>query len=256
MHTSLRTLALSFALLTSTTLAANTVSLASFTPRINNINNAQCQSVYTATIAACTPSDFLPNTRCSAECVKGLFAVGELVKSSCKDVDVGETSIIGVFQNDLGIRALCPGNSLGNQPAVTTTTSRAAQTSAAATTTRSTSAVPPPASSLATSVSTSTSAAAASSQSRAAQASSSSSLGIVVDPNPTSIAAGSSTGAVQPPASSTKAARPTLPPNAQLSNADSGGGSPFDVQATGGSSQVRVWELGMGVLAVMVVALA
>jgi hypothetical protein len=246
MHTSLRTLALSFALLTSTTLAANTVSLASFTPRINNINNAQCQSVYTATIAACTPSDFLPNTRCSAECVKGLFAVGELVKSSCKDVDVGETSIIGVFQNDLGIRALCPGNSLGNQPAVTTTTSRAAQTSAAATTT----------SSLATSVSTSTSAAAASSQSRAAQASSSSSLGIVVDPNPTSIAAGSSTGAVQPPASSTKAARPTLPPNAQLSNADSGGGSPFDVQATGGSSQVRVWELGMGVLAVMVVALA
>lgn len=249
MHASLRAIAFGFAVLSTGTRAANTVSLSSFTPRINNINDSQCQAVYTKIIEGCTPNDFVPNTRCSSECVKGLFAIGEQVKSECSNVDVGETSIIGVFQNDLGIRALCPGNSLGGStPSTTSSTRTSTQTS-----TRATSAAPP-ASTLTTSTSTLTST--SRSQSQAAQSSSTSSQVLVTDPNPTSIAGGSPTNVAPPPSSSIVGARPTQPPNAQLSNADSGGGSPFDVQATSDSSQLRVLGLMMAALGTTVLFVA
>ncbi|KAF2822095.1 hypothetical protein CC86DRAFT_95576 [Ophiobolus disseminans] len=237
MYASLRTALLTLALLST----VSAVQLANF--QNVKIDNAQCKAAYTTNIEGCQASDFEPqgSAKCTEACVAGLKKIGEVVKRVCKDVDLGDASIIGVFKLDLGVAALCP------RLASATSSAKAPEKSSAAA---------PPASSkvqssaaavqsstlVTSSASTTTTAASASaSQSDVAEASSSSSQGLLVDPSATSIAVAPTT--VIPPSSSTKAASPSRAANAQLSNADSGGGSPFDVQAvTGASSQLRVFE--------------
>ncbi|KAH8722548.1 hypothetical protein GQ44DRAFT_570392, partial [Phaeosphaeriaceae sp. PMI808] len=102
MYTSWGAIGFGLAVLTTT---ASAVQLASFTPRVE-ITQPNCQAAYTTNISGCTPNDFSPSAICSSACVQGLVKIGEVVKRVCRDVDVGETSIIGVFQNDLGLAAL------------------------------------------------------------------------------------------------------------------------------------------------------
>ncbi|KAH7385955.1 hypothetical protein BKA66DRAFT_400666, partial [Pyrenochaeta sp. MPI-SDFR-AT-0127] len=211
------------------------VSLASFIPRID-ILSSQCSTVYNAQIGGCVADDFKPAATCSAACVQGLVKIEEAVKKNCADIDVGETSIIGVFQNGIGIQALCPGvtvTTLSSSTSTTKATSQTSTTQAAATT-----------------VTTSNS------QTDAAKSSSASTGGLTLDPSATATlatltvsAAPSSSGA--PGASSTGnnlSAQPSQLRNSQLSNSDSGGGSPFDVVATGSSSQLRIVDISMATL--------
>lgn len=90
------------------TSAASAISLSNFTPRIENLPS-QCQSAYTTQIEGCVAGDFAVNARCSANCVSGLVKISQLVGRQCANVDVPETSIIGVFLLGQGIPALCPG---------------------------------------------------------------------------------------------------------------------------------------------------
>ena len=248
----LRATILALTLLTTTTSAVQLANFQSLT-----ISNAQCRAAYTTNIDGCTASDFDPpaTAKCSEACVKGLQKIGEVVKRVCKDVDLGETSIIGVFQNDIGVRAVCPNGVVSGVSSAVSSAKVPEKTSAAApvqatSKVQSSSVVALPASTLVTSSSdtiptpTSASVTASASQSEADPSSSTSSQGLIVDPNPTSIAV-----APPPPASSTATASPTQAANAQLSNADSGGGSPFDVQAvTGASSQLQVVDWAMAAL--------
>jgi hypothetical protein len=136
MHITLRSIALSFAILV--TGASATVSLSSFTPRVDNIDNTQCRAAYTTTIKGCVASDFSPPNRCSSACVQGLVDIGALIQRVCANVDVGETSIIGVFQFGIGIASLCPGVEV-----VTITSKSQAQTTWTATSRPATNSVPP-----------------------------------------------------------------------------------------------------------------
>ncbi|EAT82010.2 hypothetical protein SNOG_10616 [Parastagonospora nodorum SN15] len=104
MHTSLRAIAFGVALLISGTSA--TVSLSSFTPRINNIGNTQCESAYNTLIKGCQASDFGGDVVCSAACIRGLQEITQLVQRSCSGVRVDQSSIIGVFQSGIGIKSL------------------------------------------------------------------------------------------------------------------------------------------------------
>lgn len=230
---------LGFAILT-TAATTSAVQLANFQPI--RIENAQCRAAYTTNIEGCQSSDFDPKAtaKCSEACVAGLKKIGEVVKRVCRDVDVGETSIIGVFQNGIGVAALCPVIATPSPPA----SSARPQTSAQPPSSRPASSAATPSSALETVTSSTISA-----SSEATQSSSTSS-GILVDPNPTSISVGSPTNLAPSLASSTAAAAPSRAPNnAQLSNADSGGGSPFDVVAsTGASSQLRAFDLTMATL--------
>jgi hypothetical protein len=71
-----------------------------------------------------------------------------------------------------------------------------------------------------------------------------------LDPNAT----GTFTSSAAPP---TDTAQATQAPNAQLSNADSGGGSPFDVVAAGASSQLKTLDVSIaGLLAAAIALLA
>jgi len=228
MHTSLRTIAFGVALLISGTSA--TVSLSSFTPRINDIGNTQCEATYNTLIKGCQATDFGVNVVCSAACIRGLEGITQQVQRSCSGVRVDQSSIIGVFQNGIGIRSLCPNNEEGASSSTTSARSTtAAQSTQAASSRASATATPTPSSSS----SSDTTSTISETSSSTAQSSTSSSTGLVVDPNPTSVAGSSPTGDAQAPASPTGAGRPNQP---QLSNQDSGGGSPFDVQSTGDSS--------------------
>ncbi|OAK95581.1 hypothetical protein IQ06DRAFT_61135 [Phaeosphaeriaceae sp. SRC1lsM3a] len=244
MHTTMRSLALGLALLISGTSAQ--VSLSSFTPRVDIQNSVQCRAAYTTTIKGCQASDFTPPNRCSSACVQGLQDIGEVIKRVCKDVDVGETSIIGVFQFGIGIASLCPGvDVVTASSSAARTTARTTNTQAATSRTTTTSSVPPPVysldrTSLSLTTSTTTSTLAVSSQ--AAQSTSSQGE-LQVDPSPTSVAGGAPTGDAQPPATSA-AARP----NAQAQNDVSGGGSPFDVAAFGTSSRLRALDCTLAAL--------
>jgi hypothetical protein len=237
MHTTMRSIVLGLAIFITGTSA--TVSLSSFIPRVDIQNNVQCRAAYTTTIKGCQASDFSPPARCSATCVQGLQDIGEVIKKVCKDVDVGETSIIGVFQFGIGIASLCPGVDVVTASSSIVSTASTTRTQAQSSTQVTTSAARPTWS-LATSLTTSTTTTTLGSQSQPPQSSGTSSQALVVDPNPTSIDGGSPTGNVPPPASSTAAARP----DPQFSN-DSGGGSPFDFQATGVSSQLHVLDMTM-----------
>ncbi|KAF1849433.1 uncharacterized protein K460DRAFT_354282 [Cucurbitaria berberidis CBS 394.84] len=253
---SLRAVIVGLVALAGTTSAS--VSLASFIPRIDNLP-AQCASVYNSRIDGCTPDDFKPTATCSAVCVQGLAKITEAVIARCKDVDVGETSIIGVFQNGLGIQALCPGVTVTTISSIASSTRAAVPTStrAVASTTLTT-----PTTSTASTTSTPST-----SQTKDGQLSSTSSGGLLIDPSATGTFTTSTvnappTSAGQPGASSTgnsNAVKPSQVPNSQLSNTDSGGGSPFDVVATGLAGRLQVTDVCTATLlaiALLVVACA
>ncbi|EOA90501.1 hypothetical protein ACJQWK_07433 [Exserohilum turcicum] len=234
-------------LLSASTTTALSVSLASFVPRLDNLPQP-CSDVYTTAITGCTPDDFKQGATCSAACVRGLAQIGDNVKRSCADVDVGELSIIGVFQNDLGIPSLCPGvvvTTIGSGSVMTSTTmstvarstTRADTTSSTNSAAKTTSTPSPSASSTGGSKSTSTD--------------------LVMDPNATATKA--TMTVVVPPdntappkdtasptdlAPTKQSTRPqeTVAPGAQLSNAFSGGGSPFDIVATGSSNHLDMFD--------------
>lgn len=241
------------ALVLASTSSATTVSLASFIPRIDNLPKS-CNAVYTSSISGCVADDFKSGATCSAACVRGLSAIAESVKDKCANVDAGELSIIGVFQNGLGIQSLCPGvtiTTISSESAGKTDTKtleQATSTQAVLTTTSFTNSAIQ-----ATSTSSSSNTDAEDgdeepTSSAQTTSSSSSTGGLVLDPNAT----GTFTASVIPP---TDTAQATQAPNAQLSNADSGGGSPFDVVAVGASSQLRTLEISIASLCGLAVAL-
>jgi hypothetical protein len=251
---------IALALLASTT-SATTVSLASFIPRIDNLPSA-CGKVYNTVIAGCVASDFSKGTTCSAACVRGLNAIAQEVQSECANVDAGEISIIGVFQNGLGIQSLCPGVTVvtgsSSSEKQTSTTTEVQKTSTQAVVTATTKESSSAAETTSTAASSTTEADDGEESSTAqvsASSSSSSTGGLTLDPNATG--AVTTTAVVAPPTdtatSSTKGAAAT----AQLSNADSGGGSPFDIVATGSSPQGRVFDSSVaGLLATAVLLVA
>lgn len=232
-YPSLRAVIFGLAALASTTSA--TVSLASFIPRIDTLPS-QCASVYNSKIDGCTAEDFKKSATCSSACVQGLVKITEAVNRSCKDVDVGETSIIGVFQSGFGIQSLCPGVTVTTIASTSSSTQAPAQTS--------THAVPS---------TTSTTSTTSTAETQDVQPSSTSSGGILVDPSATATLVTSAVNAPPEPSSTENSnlASPSRVANSQLSNADSGGGSPFDVVATASSSRLRVTEVGMAALSAM-----
>ena len=211
------------------------VSLASFIPRVDNLPS-QCANIYNAKIEGCTAADFAQSATCSNACVQGLVKITEAVNRACQDVDVGETSIIGVFQNGLGIQSLCPGVTVTTISSTSSSTRAPAQTSteAVASTTSTTS----------------------TSETQDAQSSSTSSGGLITDPKATATLVTSAVNAppttaaqAEPsPTGNSESAKPSGKANSQLSNADSGGGSPFDVVATASSPRLRVTDVRMAAL--------
>ncbi|EUC51105.1 hypothetical protein COCMIDRAFT_80083 [Bipolaris oryzae ATCC 44560] len=239
---SLRSTAL--ALLCASTVLAQTVSLSAFIPRIDNLPSA-CNTVYYSAISGCVPGDFQPGATCSAACVRGLNQITDSVKKRCANVDVGELSLIGVFQNGLGIASLCPGVTVTTIKSDSPTTST--QSSRSSTSTRASSSTSPSSSSS----SSETTAASSTVEARPTSSSSStdtqteqttssisSTNGLVLDPNATG---STPTTTVAVPPEDTNAPDPSLAPGTQLSNAFSGGGSPFDVVATGSSSHKDIF---------------
>ncbi|KAF2276804.1 uncharacterized protein EI97DRAFT_346404, partial [Westerdykella ornata] len=189
------------------------LSLANFTPRIENLPS-RCHAVYTTQIQGCQAGDFTTQSgTCSSQCVSGLVTIMQAVETACAGVDVPETSVIGIFLLGLGVQTLCPGIEVVTlNPSSTTSPTSRPTTSPAQTTS-------------ATSVQTRTS---------PTTPTTSSPGGISVDPSvPTTLA----TSAL-PPEQSTpppESPAPNTPGSLQKSNADSGGGSPFDITATGSS---------------------
>ena len=206
------------------------ISLSNFTPRIDNLPT-KCKTVYNTKIDGCVSSDFVLGATCSSACVEGLATIGAAVKTGCAGVDVGETSIIGVFQNDLGIAALCPNNEQATTSSTSSSTARTTlQTSTRTSTPVTTTAAPP----------TST-----------VRPSSASSSGLNIDTTATgatSTVAGGPTGAAPTLVTDPSSAPSSVGGNSQLSNSDSGGGSPFDVVATGAAPQLRITKAALSAL--------
>ncbi|OCK90565.1 uncharacterized protein K441DRAFT_236201 [Cenococcum geophilum 1.58] len=216
--------------------AATAISLSNFTPRINDLPSA-CNTVYTQTIPGCQVSDFSTNAQCSKACINGLVQISAEVNSQCANADVSETSIIGVFLLGQGIPALC-NIQVTTAPATTQVKSTAAPSSSAVPSSSAaqkssagiimdTSSSPIMSSTLVTSAVASSTPPAVSS---APESSTLSSAEVQ------SSVKASSTSATFSLASSTKSAASTKTSTIQKSNPNSGGGSPFDVQAVGNSS--------------------
>ncbi|PSN65715.1 hypothetical protein BS50DRAFT_396470 [Corynespora cassiicola Philippines] len=201
------------------TRAEGSVSLSNFTPRIENLPS-QCQAVYTTPIDGCQSKDFTGQTSsCSSPCITGLIKISKSINEQCKSVDVPETSIIGVFLLGQGIQALCPGIT------VTTISSAASTQQQTSTPTPPSSSSSPEASSTPQSIQIDTTIA---SSTLATSATSTPSA-------PPAPPASSAPTPDQPAALSSSAPDPQDTGSSQVSNADSGGGSPFDVVATGAS---------------------
>jgi len=237
--------------------ATQAISLSNFTPRIENLPSL-CSQAYTSTIEGCQASDFSSNVRCSAQCVQGLVRIADLVSRQCANVDVPETSIIGVFMLGAGVPAVCPGvvvTTIGRSstqaaypteaPEQTTTEAEASSTAESSSTRTPATLGPDP----------TTSASSTSSSSESSVASSSTS---------TSTEAAATTTATQPQITfdTSAMAAPPAPTNTaapQRSNQDSGGGSPFDVQASNAATPLRLGRLAttavLGLAALVVVFL-
>lgn len=255
MHNPLLYALMSIAAVAGVASATQAISLANFTPRIENLPSS-CSQAYTSTIEGCTAGDFSPDVRCSAQCVQGLLQIANVVKRQCANVDVPETSIIGVFMLGAGVPAVCPGivvTTIGQSstqaayptqapPEQTTTT----QAQASSTTAESSSAA-------ATDSAASSASSTSSSQAQDTPAASS--------PAPSSTTT-STTTASQPQITldtSAMAAPPaaTTTASPQKSNQESGGGSPFDVVASD-SSRLRLGRLAsmmLGLVALVAVSL-
>ncbi|KAF2262981.1 hypothetical protein CC78DRAFT_293548 [Lojkania enalia] len=218
--------------------ATNSVSLSNFTPRIENLPS-ECQTVYNRPIQGCTAEDFTSSDRselCSTDCVVGLVEIAKDVQQACSNVDVPETSIIGVFLLGFGVEALCPDvviTTVTPSPSTTqvqqqTTTKAEARTSSEA----------------ASSSTSSTSSSEGIDVDTSVPTAPGTTLATTFTETPTETAAPSDTEQPPPANTDSSSAEPSQTASSQKSNADSGGGSPFDVQATGGSTTLRSLTLG------------
>ncbi|PNS19270.1 Structural maintenance of chromosomes protein 4 [Sphaceloma murrayae] len=84
--------------------SALAVSLADFAPRASSLPSA-CQSVYTANIPMCQPSDF-EKRKCSKDCVNALNALRASVSKACRGV-TGQ-NILAALMAGRGTQDLCP----------------------------------------------------------------------------------------------------------------------------------------------------
>ncbi|KAF2397814.1 hypothetical protein EJ06DRAFT_139791 [Trichodelitschia bisporula] len=91
------------------------VALSDFSPSISTLTGS-CSTAYCTPIPGCTARDFAGGSSCSASCLSGLVQINALIASSCAGIDVGETSIVGLFKLGKGIQVLC------NVAVITTTT--------------------------------------------------------------------------------------------------------------------------------------
>lgn len=216
--------------------ATSSVALSDFIPAIESLPQP-CATVYNQVISGCVAADFdASKQRCSAACVSGLVEISQAVSRSCSLDDVSETSIIGVFLQGQGIPILCQGVSvttIGASSSTTTTTS--SSTKAQATSTRDAASNTADASSSSAPSSTLVTSAANPDASTLTQA------------VPTTPAAAQPSFIWSLPADSSTAA-PAQTASSQKSNSDSGGGSPFDVVATGSSSQSHIQHFSASIL--------
>ncbi|RDL39673.1 uncharacterized protein BP5553_04013 [Venustampulla echinocandica] len=166
-------------------------------------------------------SDF--QNGCSTQCQSALTAVAKSVISACDGASTSSNILLGVVLTGGIIPALCP----------TVTTSPTTARSVTSATSRSTKASSSAAqSSSATSKAAVTTSATESSSSPSESSTSSSQSSIDVGGSSSSlITTTSPEGLVATSSSSSKAAEPTKKPNTK---SDSGGGSPFDIQASTG----------------------
>ncbi|KAF2710252.1 hypothetical protein K504DRAFT_454576 [Pleomassaria siparia CBS 279.74] len=216
--------------------ATSSVTLADFVPRIDSLPSA-CSVVYNQAISGCVAADFdASKQRCSAECVNGLAEISKEINKSCSIDDVSETSIVGVFLLGQGIPVLCQGVSVTTLGTVSTSK----PTSSSSSSSSSTSSIKPAVTS--TKQVQSKSAGAVSSSTPTSTAA----TNPVANPEPSSTPAPTRTpAAVQPSFVWTLSPTPSQTTSSQKSNSDSGGGSPFDVVATGSSTPRRRSSVGL-----------
>lgn len=215
--------------MSSVTTSTSAISLANFTPRVENLPS-QCQAVYTTPIQGCRAEDFTTaGATCSNECVSGLVKIMKSVEVACASVDVPETSIIGIFLFGRGIPALCPGIEV-----ITISPSKSSARPIATPT-------PTPTSSE-DELATTTAAEATSTEEPEPTTTTESDVATSTEESTSTVTETTALTTFEtstPPAESSatsSAAAPTTTPNTQLSNVDSGGGSPFDVQAIGAAA--------------------
>ncbi|OCK85659.1 hypothetical protein K432DRAFT_400047 [Lepidopterella palustris CBS 459.81] len=216
--------------------SASAISLSNFTPRVENLPSA-CEAVYDQTIAGCQASDFATNAQCSKACINGLVAISQAVQSQCKDADVAETSIIGVFLQGQGIPSLCNGVTVTtvNSPGSTQATSSSQAKNTLPSSSSATSAAAKPSGGII--IDTSSSPTVSSTLDTSTSTSSQVISSAVSQASSTPANSPASTTRVTSSTNSAKASKTTV---TQKSNPQSGGGSPFDVQAASPASLASV----------------
>ncbi|KAF2196718.1 hypothetical protein GQ43DRAFT_426009 [Delitschia confertaspora ATCC 74209] len=200
------------ATLLATHAAATVVSLSNFVPQVNNLP-PNCDRVYSSTIPNCEPNDF--EGQCSKQCISGLASLSKSIIKECAGVDVPETSIVGVFLLGQGVGALCK----GAQAPVEKSTSTPLQMKTTVISTKSAS----------TTERSSSSSAKETETTSPISSTEPSTTPAPTFQSPTTSQLGMDTASMPKPS-------PTS--NSQKSNHDSGGGSPFDIQA-GTASALR-----------------
>ncbi|KAH8672688.1 hypothetical protein BGZ60DRAFT_283718 [Tricladium varicosporioides] len=238
--------------------SVNAVSLANFQQITSLLIPLTCQTAYDNEIPSCTVSDF--QNGCSSICVTGLKSQARSVTNACADVTVNANTLLGRVKAGGIVEALCVSvlssttssakvtvispSIVSSTAAVSVTipTGGAGVTGGLGTKTSSTS-VPIPQTQLSSSKSSSASIRTTTRASTTATTTLSSANGGIGGDDPTSTTASTTAVAVTPSpvngsssSSSTKTSA-TASKTAQASNgkSDSGGGSPFDIQSSGGS---------------------
>ncbi|KAF2796370.1 hypothetical protein K505DRAFT_335280 [Melanomma pulvis-pyrius CBS 109.77] len=223
-------------LLTRAIAATSSVALSDFIPAIESLPQP-CATVYNQVITGCVAADFdASKQRCSAACVSGLVAISQAVSRSCSLDDVSETSIIGVFLQGKGIPILCQGVSVTTIGAASSSTSTTTSSSSKAQATSSQDAA-----------SNSAGASSSSAPSSLVTSAANSDATTLAPAAPTTPAASQPSFIWSLPADSSTAA-PAQTASSQKSNSDSGGGSPFDVVATGSSPQSSMQHFSASIL--------
>ncbi|KAF2759165.1 hypothetical protein EJ05DRAFT_499590 [Pseudovirgaria hyperparasitica] len=219
------------------------VALVDFTPRNTNLPE-RCDRVYNQQVPGCVNADFIGmgttnKAKCSQACVDGLVVIQTAVQKACGGLALDAQSLIGRFLKGDVITELCPNFAVTTilppappnseptpssaPPSVSSTVDRPSQTSTAISSANSASP---------TETEASPSAIPSSIQSETP---------IATDANPPPAPTETTIVATQP-APSQNGGQDGLPP--QLSNPDSGGGSPFDVTAgTGAASSLTLNHL-------------
>lgn len=195
-----------------------TVSLANFIPVVENLP-ARCQAAYTKQIDGCQAGDFLgDDASCSEACVNGLVEITHAIADACADVDVPDSSVVGVFLAGYGIQRVCPGIEVVTIQPASSTQAPARQSSTEAPEPSQTSSEEEVDEVTSTPSSTPTSSGA-----------------IAIDTTvPTTFQTSAAAPSIAIDTSASPAApTPTESASFSKSNDESGGGSPFDVQAQG-----------------------